>query len=543
MRDRLGRDVPIVAFGDDVTDEDMFEALGPHDLSVHVGQGDRPSMARARVGDTRAAFGVIEALLRSRRGESIDPPVLSLETETPHFDVLVVSNRLPELRTAKSGDPKKRNVGGLVSALEPVLARMKSVWLGWSGRTVPGGDRLPRGISQQGPTAFAHFDMPEKWLRRYYNGYSNSALWPLLHTFPHQARFASGDWEAYANANEAFADAASAIARRESTVWLHDYHLFLVGAGMRRRGHTGPIGLFLHVPFCGPDVFFILPEAEKILEGLLALDLVGFHTRAYAENFLRCAATLEGAEVEGNVVRYQGRTTRAGVFPIGIIPQGFQPTSDAATSTEIKNLIEAIRGRRLVLGVDRLDYTKGIPERLDAFGRFLTEFPEWRGKVSLVQVSVPSRADVPEYAEQRSRVEGIVGRVNGEHGDAAWVPIRYLYRSYGTDILAELYRAADVGYVTPLRDGMNLVAKEYVAAQDAARPGVLLLSRFAGAAAELKSALLTNPYDAEGMARDLERALTMPIEERLRRHAALLEVVNRTTAMTWGEDFLAALRG
>jgi trehalose 6-phosphate synthase len=195
----------------------------------------------------------------------------------------------------------------------------------------------------------------------------------------------------------------------------------------------------------------------------------------------------------------------------------------------------------LVLGVDRLDYTKGIPERIDAFGRLLELFPAWRKNVSLVQVSVPSRADIPEYAEQRTLVENAVGRINGEFGEADWVPIRYLYRSYGRAQLSELYRLADVGYVTPLRDGMNLVAKEYVAAQDPRDPGVLLLSRFAGAAEELRDAVLTNPWYASGTARDLDRALRMPVEERLRRHAALLEIVSRTTALTWAEDFLTAL--
>src|SRR6204780_4974294 len=203
--------------------------------------------------------------------------------------------------------------------------------------------------------------------------------------------------------------------------------------------------------------------------------------------------------------------------------------------------MQAIRTRRMVLGVDRLDYTKGIPERIEAFGKLLELFPAWRKNVCLVQVSVPSRADIPEYAEQRSRVENVVGRINGEYGEADWVPIRYLYRSYAREQLSELYRAADVGYVTPLRDGMNLVAKEFVAAQDPAQPGGLLLSRFAGAAIELKDAVLTNPWHEEGMARDLDRALRMTLEERREQHAKLLPVVLRTTAVSWAEDFLRAL--
>lgn len=223
------------------------------------------------------------------------------------------------------------------------------------------------------------------------------------------------------------------------------------------------------------------------------------------------------------------------------MPDEFQEAGETPATEEVAGLVRALGSTRMVLGVDRLDYTKGIPERIDAFGKLLEQFPSWRKKVSLVQVSVPSRADVPEYAEQRSRVENSVGRINGEFGEADWVPIRYLYRSYGKNELSQLYRAADVGYVTPLRDGMNLVAKEFVAAQDASAPGVLLLSRFAGAAEELHDALLTNPWDPEGTAHDLDRALRMPIEERARRHAALSEVIGRTSALTWAEDFLATL--
>jgi trehalose 6-phosphate synthase len=228
-------------------------------------------------------------------------------------------------------------------------------------------------------------------------------------------------------------------------------------------------------------------------------------------------------------------------MPIGIIPASFQEPPEPSVVEEIEGLMRALGDAKLVLGVDRLDYTKGIPERLVAFGRLLETFPEWRGKVSLVQVSVPSRADVPLYAEQRATIEAIVGRINGELGEAAWVPIRYLYRSYDHGQLAELYRAAAVGYVTPLRDGMNLVAKEYVAAQDPANPGVLLLSQFAGAAEEMRDAVLTNPYHAQGMARDLDRALRMELEERKTRHAKLLATVQRSNAVTWAEGFLAAL--
>jgi trehalose 6-phosphate synthase len=252
-------------------------------------------------------------------------------------------------------------------------------------------------------------------------------------------------------------------------------------------------------------------------------------------------ASIPGARVEGSRVIRGDRSVTARAFPLGIIPEEFKDAEEGAASDEIASLVRSLGDARLVLGVDRLDYTKGIPERIVAFGRFLEMFPEWRRKACLVQVSVPSRGDIPEYAEQRSRVENIVGRVNGEYGEGDWVPIRYLYRSYARKQLSQLYRAAHVGYVTPLRDGMNLVAKEFVAAQDPAEPGVLLLSRFAGAAEELTAALLTNPWDTEGTARDLERALRMEKSERDARFQSLFEVISRTTALTWAEDFLAAL--
>jgi trehalose 6-phosphate synthase len=432
-------------------------------------------------------------------------------------------------------------VGGLVSALEPALEARQGVWLGWSGRTMTHADPTDFGIDDSTRPRLAWVDFPEDWRRDYYNGFSNGALWPLLHSFLSRVRIADADWTAYQRANEGFAQVATRLVGPGDTVWVHDYHLFLLGHELRKRGHAGRIGLFLHVPFPGPDVFFVLPWAEEILVGLLALDLVGFHTEGYARNFCQCAALIPGARMGEDVIEYRGRRTRVAAFPLGIIPEQFQEPVEPSIEEETRNLMRAIAPSRLVLGVDRLDYTKGIPERLAGFARLLELKPEWRRKVCLVQISVPSRGDVPEYAEQRERVEHIVGRANGELGDADWVPIRYLYRAFGRNQLALLYRNAAVGYVTPLRDGMNLVAKEYVAAQDPANPGVLVLSRFAGASAELGDAILTNPWHLDGLARDLDRALSMGLDERRARHAKLLDSVGRTTAITWAEDFLTTL--
>jgi alpha,alpha-trehalose-phosphate synthase [UDP-forming]/trehalose-phosphatase len=551
IRERLGPDARLLIVGDDITDEDMFTAAGEDDVSVlvHPGQG-RTTRARFCLSSVSSVHVFYRALARARREAAELPAAVVPERIAPRFDanagapyhLLVISNRLPELRSADV-DPvsRKRNVGGLVSALSPVLSSRKGVWLGWSGRTRPDANGSEVEVDGAQGFALAWVDFPEEWHRHYYNGFSNSALWPLMHSFPGRLRVSHRDWESYVRVNQAFAEVAVKLVGPSETVWVHDYHLLLVGKYLRAAGHRGPIGLFQHIPFPGPDIFSLLPWSAEILEGMLDFDLVGFHTRGYVENFLRCMSGIPGVRMEGDRAVREGRSVRSAAFPLGIIPEDFQESGDDAAKDEIAGLVRAIGESRLVLGVDRLDYTKGIPERIEAFGRLLELFPEWRRKVSLVQVSVPSRADVPEYVEQRARVENIVGRINGEFGEVDWVPIRYLYRSYGRAHLSELYRLADVGYVTPLRDGMNLVAKEYVAAQDAEDPGVLLLSRFAGAAEELSDALLTNPWDAEGTARDLDRALHMPLDERQRRHEALFRVVSKTTALTWAEDFLGAL--
>jgi alpha,alpha-trehalose-phosphate synthase [UDP-forming]/trehalose-phosphatase len=549
VRGMLGPTSRLLIVGDDVTDEDMFAAASPDDATVLVGKDqDRSTAARWQLDSIDDVHALYHWMASLRRQSERAPPsrhpsrVASLPnpiTKAP-YDLLVLSNRLPELRSAE-GSERKKNVGGLVSALAPILARKKGIWLGWSGRTRPEATASELGFTTVGGLSLAWVDFPEAWHRHYYNGFSNSALWPLFHTFPGRLKLSHDDWRAYEAANEAFASVATRLIRPDATVWVHDYHLLLLGASLRARGHRGPVGLFQHIPFPGPDVLFLLPWAERILEAMLEFDLVGFHTQPYVDNFLRCMASVPGVRIEGSRAIRGDRSVVARSFPIGIIPEEFQESEGEVPSDEIAGLIRAIRPKRLVLGVDRLDYTKGIPERIVAFGRFLEFFPEWRRKACLVQVSVPSRGDIPEYAEQRSRVENIVGRVNGEYGEADWVPIRYLYRSYARGQLSQLYRAADVGYVTPLRDGMNLVAKEFVAAQDPKEPGVLLLSRFAGAAEELTAALLTNPWDTEGTARDLERALQMPREERVSRHQSLYEVISRTTALTWAEDFLGAL--
>lgn len=551
IRDKAGADARIIAIGDDLSDEAMFGALSPTDEPVVVAPRlpKRPTYARWRFIGPAETAKFLHWLLEARRGEITAHPPIPLPfqprprigvRETAAPKLLVLSNRLPPLHDEAAAEDRKRNVGGLVSALEPIVAARHGVWFGWSGRTNADAGAVKGDVDDSQSPTLAWFDSHQRWYDGHYNGLCNGALWPLLHSFPERVKLAADDWTTYVEVNEFFASAATDLVADGASVWVHDYHLFLVARAMRRLGHKGPLGFFLHVPFPPDDVFSILPWSSDILDALLEFDLVAFHTPTYVENFCHCATARLGAVMADDALEYRGRRIRVRAMPIGITVDGFQ-NSASPDGEETSNLMQSIAPSRLVLGVDRLDYTKGIPDRLLAFGRMLELFPEWRGKVSLIQISVPSRADLPDYVDQRSRIENIVGRINGEYGEAHWVPIRYLYRSYDRPQLAQLYRAADVGYITPLRDGMNLIAKEYVAAQDPDKPGVLLLSQFAGAAHELKDAVLTNPWFVDGMARDLDRALRMDLDERRTRHTRLLAAVERMTGARWAEEFLSAL--
>jgi alpha,alpha-trehalose-phosphate synthase [UDP-forming]/trehalose-phosphatase len=542
LRTLLGAGARLLALGDDLTDEDAFAALGSRDLAVLVARRqDRPTRAAYRVDDPEQVQRLLRWIAAMRVGatEGLPPPVSPVRRAdaAQRAGLLIVSNRLP---TVQAGQQlRTREVGGLVGALAPALADTPAVWLGWSGEYRDGPTRLDFRDDLHPP--LAQFDHPTHWRQLYYGGFCNRSLWPLLHGFPSRVRYLDAEWECYLEVNQAYAFAARSIAGRDTPVWLHDYHLMLVADGLRQAGHRGRLGFFLHVPFPSLDVFATVPWSRELLRGLLAHDLVGVQTVQWRVNLVAAAAGLMGARPSASGVTYDGREIAIEVLPVGVDVEAFAPTG--VISLEVASLRASLGERRLILGVDRLDYSKGIPERLTAFGRLLETSPEWRGRVSMIQVSVPSRAEVPEYAELRRHVENLVGRINGEFGEADWVPVRYLYRSYDAPTLAELYRAADVALVTPLCDGMNLVAKEFVAAQDPDDPGVLVLSRFAGAADELRAALLSNPYHADGLARDIEIALRMPLEECQRRHATNLAVVRTSSASAWARSFLARLAG
>jgi trehalose 6-phosphate synthase/phosphatase len=455
--------------------------------------------------------------------------------ETASGRIVVVSNRLPvTLHRTAQGIQAERSSGGLVTALEPVLRTLGGTWVGWPGLQLRPGDELKLPDTAYGVEVVR---LSEREIQRYYQGCSNQTLWPLFHSLPERANFDRRDWECYEAVNERFAKAALHAAESAELIWVHDYHLMRMASYLREWRPDLRLAFFLHVPFPPYDLYRILPWYQEILRGLLACDLVGFHCPGYAANFIDCVERLLGARTDraaGHIEQGE-RTVQVSAFPLGI-------DYETHEALAIKAPRESVRvAERIVLGVDRLDYTKGIPERILAFERLLELHREHREKVVFIQVAVPSRGQVAEYQSLKRRIDELVGHVNGRFATPTWSPIHYLYRSLPPDRLAALYRDADVALVTPLRDGMNLVAKEYVACQVDA-PGVLVLSRMAGAAETMHEALRVNPYNVDGMAENLHRALTMNREERGARMLALQQRERRYEVHRWVDAFLSSAR-
>jgi trehalose 6-phosphate synthase len=461
--------------------------------------------------------------------------------------LVVVSNRV----SVPTGDGLKR-AGGLEVALRPALAKSGGTWLGWSGKVADESEIETRRIKNKNVN-YVVTDLSKEDYQEYYNGFANRVLWPILHYRLDLAEFARRDLGGYFRVNAHFANELSKLLEDDDWIWVHDYHLIPIADALRRRGHSNRIGFFLHVPLPSPEVLMSLPNHEQLMPLLLQYDLVGFQTDADAGNFVRYLIAESGhlrrdlrvfeSSDKHITITLNGQRTRIGSFPVGIDPRAFQRLARRSIRAPmVQELIAGLGGRALVIGVDRLDYSKGLIQRLDAFDTFLGNHPEWLGKVTYLQITPKNRSEIPEYAELEQAMSAAAGRVNGKYGEASWTPIRYVNRVYGRSALAGFYRAARVGLVTPLRDGMNLVAKEYVAAQDPEDPGVLILSRFAGAAIELKRALLVNPYDPESVAGAIAEALAMSLEERRERHAALLATVLEHDVDRWQKEYLAALR-
>lgn len=459
--------------------------------------------------------------------------------------LVVVSNRLPfTLKRAGDGWRTERSAGGLATAMEPILEGSRGLWIGWSGDSSDAADAkrqatLARWAERQ---RYMAVELPADVARGFYEGYSNQTIWPLFHYFPAMLKFAPEDWRAYADANRRFRDLILEHLRPDDLVWIHDYQLMLLPQMLREAAPDARVGFFLHIPFPSASVFRLLPRREELLQGLLGADYIAFHTYGYLQNFRASTLRVLGLDSRMDAVEVGGRTVRLEALPIGIAPDEFTNLleQDEETKQRLTEMRERFRDWHLLLSVDRLDYTKGIPERLHTFRRLLNAHPELRGRVVLVQVAVPSREAVPMYNRLRHDVDKLVGRINGELSTPDWTPIVYIRRNIARSELAALYAAADLAWVTPLRDGLNLVAKEYVACQKEGA-GVLVLSEFAGAAAEMGEAFLVNPYDEEQTAETIARALSLPEGERRERMAALYRRVQRNNVFAWSRRFVENL--
>jgi trehalose 6-phosphate synthase len=451
--------------------------------------------------------------------------------------LIVVSNRVAIPRRDGANQ-----AGGLAVAVRSLLKRNSGLWFGWSGTVTVDEDVLTRTVSQGG-LSYILTDLAAVDYQEYYNGFANRVLWPILHYRLDLAEFSRRDLSGYRRVNAHFANEMNEWLRPDDVVWVHDYHLIPLAKMLRERGHRNAIGFFLHVPFPPPEILTALPNHEWLIPQLSAYDLVGFQTENDATNLCRYLENECHLQKRGTFAYQAGdRIVRIGVFPIGIEANEFSRLARRSVrSPLVHSVVNSLAGRAMMIGVDRLDYSKGLAQRMDAFERFLAVHPDWRGKVTYLQISPKSRSEIQEYADMERTISEAAGRINGTYGEIAWTPIRYVNRAYSRSVLAGLYRSSRAALVTPLRDGMNLVAKEYVAAQDPEDPGVLILSRFAGAAAELSAALLVNPYDPETVATSMSHALSMSLEERRSRHNALFHTVCENDLKSWGELFLAAL--
>ncbi|WP_224361099.1 bifunctional alpha,alpha-trehalose-phosphate synthase (UDP-forming)/trehalose-phosphatase [Hyalangium versicolor] len=458
--------------------------------------------------------------------------------------LLLVSNRLPvTVKAEKDQVSVVRSPGGLATGLSRPHERSSGVWIGWPGDVSRlSAAQRTRVESQLSELRLVPLHLSPSEVSRYYEGYSNRVLWPLFHYLPDRVPRQDRDWEAYAKVNERFADLVARHYQPGDTIWVHDYQLMLVPGLLRQRLPEARIGYFLHIPFPSSELFRSLPHRAELLRGLLGADLVGFHTPSYVHHFSSTLLRLLGLETDIDHVTYEGRSVRLGAFPMGIDTASFESLAhDAGVLEEVRITRERSAGQRLLVGIDRLDYTKGIPRRLLAVQRLLEREPTLRGRLRFIQVAVPSRTAVEDYAAYRDKVDELVGRINGLYGSVHNVPVHYLYRSFNERQLVGLYRAADVMLVTPIRDGMNLVAKEFCAARPD-EDGVLILSEFAGAATELREAVIVNPYDVEAMADTIHRALEMPVEERRKRMQALRAQVKSRDVHWWVSHFLDTLQ-
>ena len=453
--------------------------------------------------------------------------------------LVAVSNRIAI--PGNAGPP-----GGLAVGLLSALRQSGGVWFGWSGSTSDAPAAEPESIEKEG-IRYVTIELPTREFERYYNGFCNSTLWPLHHYFPGAFRYDAAEFEAYLAINRLFAAALTKFIEPGDTIWIHDYQLMPLGAMLRAQGVQARIGFFLHIPYPNIALLRVLPVYAELVRDLCQYDLLGFQTAEDLEGFQSAVNSVfsQEASISTDQIQLAGRRVRTGVFPIGVDVEEIASQSAVAAreDEQVKRLIAGLLGRKLMLGVDRLDYSKGLVERFASYRTLLESSPELLGRVTYIQIAPLSRTNVAAYADIRDALEHAAGKTNGQYADTDWTPVRYLNKDFPHDTLSGFLRVANVAVVTPLRDGMNLVAKEFVAAQDPEDPGVLVLSSMAGAARELIDALLVNPYDRSAVALALKHALAMPLSERRARHEAMLKVVKENSITRWHRSFIARLEG
>ncbi|HDT15304.1 MAG TPA: bifunctional alpha,alpha-trehalose-phosphate synthase (UDP-forming)/trehalose-phosphatase, partial [Firmicutes bacterium] len=459
--------------------------------------------------------------------------------------LIIVSNRLP-VEVTKSGDKYdvKSSVGGVATGLSSLDESYQKIWIGWPGDSV--GSNVPAKDKKKiAEKLIRGKNIPvflsDEIVENYYYGYSNRTIWSNFHYFMRYTEYRGGFWENYVKANREFCKEVVKQYKRGDIIWIHDYQLMLLPSMVREKIPDATIGFFLHIPFPAYETFSALPERYEILNGILGADLIGFHTYHYAENFLNSVRRITGNEHTMNQLMVGERIIKVDSFPMGINYEKFaESVADKKVKEEIKKLKAGIGGKKVILSMDRLDYTKGIPERVDAFGGFLEKYPEYREKVVLVLVAVPSRTKVPQYNMLKKELDEVLSRVNGKYGTIGWVPILYFYRSFPFESLAALYSVSDIALITPLRDGMNLVAKEYVAVKQETA-GVLILSEKAGASSELGEAITVNPFDRNRIIESLKEAFEMDDDEKIERLSVMQSRLKRYDIKKWTNDFIERL--
>ena len=455
--------------------------------------------------------------------------------------LVVVSNRVPVPSAGKAA-------GGLAVALDGLMEKRGGLWFGWSGEVSEDAADQSVKVVHSGGVDYATIDLTPDEHDRYYNNFSNGVLWPLLHTKPELMHYDRHDARVYGDVNVRLAQLLAGLLHPSDIVWVHDYHLLPLSSALRAAGVRNPIGFFLHIPFASPDILATAPELSGYVQDLLHADLIGFQTENDLTNFANAAEQLAGAaRVLGNTLQVpqpQGgsRRVRLGVFPVEIEPRSFaRMADDMAASPPVHSLLDSLGNQRLMLGIERLDPTKGLLQRISGFRTLLEKRPGWRRQLTMLQIAASSRSDVSSYRALRTALDREAGALNADIGEPDWTPLRFITRGVDRSVAAGYMRAAKVGVVTPLRDGMNLVAKEYVAAQDPEDPGVLVLSRFCGAAQQLDAAVMVNPHDSDAMAEAMQTALTMSLVERQERWQSMWAAIEHRSPLVWGRSFLTAL--